>query len=141
MKIERIQKQALRYVFNDHSSSYYVLRSKAQRPIMYVQRLRSILTEVYKCINKLGPRYLHEMFILKDANYESWNILKLYQHKFKYISYGYTCIRYQGSKLWNSLDNELKSACTLKIFKHKLMQWEPDQCNCSTCTLCSLTNM
>ncbi len=54
-KLERIQKQALRYVFNDFNSSYEQLLSRSNRNTIYVQRLRSILSIVYKSVIKQGP--------------------------------------------------------------------------------------
>ncbi len=49
-KLERIQKQALgyMYVYNNYSSSYEELLNKANRPTLYVQRIRSVLNIVYK---------------------------------------------------------------------------------------------
>ena len=31
--------------------------------LMYVERLRLIVCEVHKCINELGPSYLHNLFL------------------------------------------------------------------------------
>ena len=64
--LQKIQKQALRYVFNDFSSNYEMLRKKADRPLMYVQRLRLMVHEIFKCINKIGPKYLHHMISFKS---------------------------------------------------------------------------
>jgi len=55
-------KEALHYVFKDYSSSYRELRQKANKLLLYVERLRQILLEVYKIVNKIGPKYLYEMF-------------------------------------------------------------------------------
>ncbi len=41
IKMEKVQFSALRFVYNDFNESYSGLRSKASRPLMYVQRLRS----------------------------------------------------------------------------------------------------
>ena len=55
-KLENIQKRAPCYVFKDYSSYYRELRQKANKPLLYVQRLRQILLEVYKIVNKIGQR-------------------------------------------------------------------------------------
>ncbi len=47
-KNEKIQYSALRHVYNDFAASYTILREKAHRPLMYVQRLRQMMIEVYK---------------------------------------------------------------------------------------------
>ena len=46
-KIEKIQYRALRYVYNDLTSSYASLRGRANRPLMYNQRLKQMMIEVY----------------------------------------------------------------------------------------------
>ena len=55
-KIEKLQYKALKYVYNDFNSSYTDLRIMANRPLMYIERQRSILLEVYKCLNQISPR-------------------------------------------------------------------------------------
>ena len=47
-KIEKIQKRALRYVYNDFTSTYSELRCKANKPLLYTQRLKQILIQVYQ---------------------------------------------------------------------------------------------
>ena len=142
IKLEKIHYQALKYVFNDHSSSYQFLLRKANRPPrIYVQRLRNILTEIYKIINKLGPSYLHDMYQLQNVDYECRNVLKLQQRKFRSMKYGYNCLIYQGSKIWNTCDNDLKLSMDLNQFKLNVNNWQPPQCNCSVCVLCQLNVM
>ena len=41
----------------------------ANRPLMYIERQRSILLEVYKCLNQISPRYLRDMFEIKMMPY------------------------------------------------------------------------
>ena len=56
-KIEKLQYKALKYVHNDFISSYAELRIIAHRPLMFIERQRCILIEVYKCLNQISPRY------------------------------------------------------------------------------------
>ena len=46
-KIEKLQYKALKYVYNDFKSSYTDLRKRANHPLMYIERQRCILLEVY----------------------------------------------------------------------------------------------
>ena len=48
-KIEKLQYKALKYVYNDFTSSHAELRKIAQRPLMFIERQRCILIEVYTC--------------------------------------------------------------------------------------------
>ena len=63
--IGHLQGDLLHYVFKDYSSSYRESRQKANKsPLLNVQRLRQILLEVHHTIvNKIGPRYLFEIFM------------------------------------------------------------------------------
>jgi hypothetical protein len=64
-KKAKVQARALRFVYNDHVSSYDTLREKANRPLLYVHRLRCLMLEVYKIVNEIGPSYLKDMFTEK----------------------------------------------------------------------------
>ena len=59
-KMEKVQKRALRIVYNDYDSSYKDLRVKSKRPLMYTQRLRLILSEMHKIYHGFGPEYMKD---------------------------------------------------------------------------------
>ena len=64
-KIEKMQLKALRHIYKDYTSSYEMLREKCNRPMLLIERQRAMLSEVYKCIHELGPRYRYGMFSQK----------------------------------------------------------------------------
>ena len=68
LKLETIKKRALRFVLDDYASDYYDLLKKADVPGMKIMALRFLAIEVYKCINGLNPKYLNDLFIVKNAN-------------------------------------------------------------------------
>ncbi len=138
-KIETIQKQALRYIFNDYTSSYADLRMRSNRPLMYVHRLRSMLYEVYRCENKLAiaPEYLNSLLTLNQGSRSTRNVMQLIQNKFNTRKFGYNSFQYQGSRLWNILDNKYKIA---DCFKGTMTEWNPI-CACSSCDLCILMKL
>ena len=67
-KIESVQKRALRMVYNDYESCYKDLRVRSKRPLLYIQRLRMIVLEMYKIYCDIGPIYLKE-FVNKNNVY------------------------------------------------------------------------
>ena len=79
IKLEKVQKKGLRFVHQDFHFSYTTLRKKSNRPLLYVERQRCILQKVYrpKRIHDLGPRYWHDLFPIKDREYDYRNVLKL----------------------------------------------------------------
>ena len=140
-QMEKIQKRALMYTFNDFTSSYSELRLKAKKTLLYVNRLRLIVSEVYKCIHKLNPSYLHSLVHLRELNYDMRNTMYLQQPPFKYVKYGKDCFRYQSTKLWNLLDKKYKSSITFKQFKQLIAEWNGPSCQCSFCEICVLATL
>ena len=65
LKLEIIQKKDLRFVYHEFQFSYTILRENSNRPFLYVERQRCILQ---KCI-KVFMIYLHDLFIIKDREY------------------------------------------------------------------------
>ncbi len=54
---------------------------------------------------------------IRDVNH-------LVQPKFKTVTYGHNTIKYQGSKLWNNLSNDLKKEMnSLSSFKCEIQKW------------------
>ena len=103
------------------------LLDRAKVSTLYVKRLRSMLSLVCKTINSEGPMCLNNMFTL-NQNSHSRKHISLIQPKFNTKKYGFNSIRYQGSRLWNQLDNEYR-------INDKLKGWEP-HCTCATCGMC-----
>ena len=54
-KMERLQERALRFVYNDFSSSYHDLLQKVKIPSLYIRRMRTMAIETYKILNGLAP--------------------------------------------------------------------------------------
>ncbi len=81
-KIEKLQKQALRYVFNDFNASYRELLEKANRPLMYTHRLRRMLLFVEKCIDRKCPMYLNDLIFAVNTGSNSRKLKTLVQPKY-----------------------------------------------------------
>ena len=128
-------------MYNDFTSSYSELRCKANKPLLYTQRIKQILIQVYQSTNKISPKYLHDMFKVKTVNHNLRNACLLNQPKFNTVKYGKQTLKYEGPKLWNMLDNNIKEAQSANIFKNLIKQWPGISCNCSVCAACILNNM
>ena len=138
IKVEKIQKRALRVIMNDYESSYQDLLIKSGQPLMFVSRLRSIACEVYKSIHKLNPSFLHDLFTYKHTGYESRRKIKLHQRLVKTQTYGIRSVRYEGAQLWNKLPPEIIKAESFQTFKSLIKKWEGPQCQCGFCSMCRL---
>ena len=129
-KIEKLQYRALKFVYNDFISDYDTLLSRAKCRTMLAGRLQKLAIEVFKCVHKLNPTYVNDMFKKNEVVYEMRNPYPLHQRKFKTITNGFRTFSYMGSKLWNELPNELKKTTTLDEFKIVMRTWDgPTTCD------------
>jgi len=132
-KLERLQERALKLIFNDRTYSYSELLQKADISELVISRLRLIALEVYKIIHNQTPQYLSNMFVQNDNGYNLRGSNNVTIPLVKTTRNGINSLRYQGSKIWNSLPDDIKVAKDQNIFKHLIKDWEGTKCNCNFC--------
>ena len=126
-KVESLQKRVLRFLYEDYVSSYEELLLKAEKETMKVNRIRSLCIEIYKLINNINPTYMNEIFKLRKisravrSNYK----LNLDVPTINQVSFGGKSLRYNGSKIWNSLSFHVKSSKNLEAYHkyYKKLEW------------------
>ncbi len=79
--IENVQKQTLRMVFNDYSSSYQELLKWAKTCTLEIRWKRQLVTEVYKATHNLTPPYITSLFPSKIVNYDLRSNMPISQSK------------------------------------------------------------
>ena len=133
--INRIQRKALRSIYNDYNSNYETLLNKGNHITIHETNKRSLLTEVFKCLNNENPSILSNIFIKKNIRYNlrTSNLLTL--PKPNTITYGLNSFKYRGSMAWNNLPDILKNCETSKEFKEKLKKQKVIKCNCHLCVM------
>ena len=136
--MEKIQYRSLKYVYNDFKSTYTELRRYSNKKLLYENRILIILCEVYRCIMKLNPIYLHDMFVTSSNVHNTRGKLKLNLPNYKYVKYGKDTFSYNGTMLWNMLSDDLKCTENFSDFKRLLNAWEGPHCSCSYCNICIL---
>ena len=136
-KMEKLQYRALKIVSQNFNATYKELLDIYEMPLLYVRRIRSILIETYRILNKIGPKYLHNLLSLKDSVYNLRTYKPVQLKPCKSNKYGLKSFSYEAGNLWNFLPTDIKCANDLKRFKDLLCQWKPD-CTCNVCTICSL---
>ena len=134
-KLEGIQKRALRFVLDDYTSDYVELLDKANVPGMKIMALRYLAIEVYKCINGINPKYLNDLFTIKERKYQLRNVSIIDRDKVQTTNHGLKSFKYYGAKIWNSLPNSCKSAISVEDFKVLIKSWNGPKCSCSVCLL------
>ena len=133
--IESLQERALRFVYNDSTSSYESLLRSSKTESLQIQRLRAMALQVFKCINKIGPSYLHDLFESKDTNYHLRDSNVVKQDKYFTVKYGFLSFKYHGAKIWNNLPANIKTTTNFKDFKYFINTWEGPYCKCHYCCL------
>ena len=113
-KLEGIQKRALRFVPDDYTSDYVELLDKANVPGMKIMALRYLAIEVYKCINGINPKYLNDLFTIKERKYELRNISIIDRDKVLTTNHGLKSFKDYGANIWNSLPNSCQSAISVE---------------------------
>ena len=80
-KLETIQYQALKFIYDDLESSYESLMTKAGFKPLFVPTQIGIIVEVFKSLHGLCPIYASNMFSVKSSTYNlrNHNSLELYQ--------------------------------------------------------------
>ncbi len=113
----------------------------AERSSLYMDSLRTIITEVYKTINGMSPEFLQDLFVIKANvhNLRDNNKMKLY--KFKTMTYGKHSIIYEAGILWNSINVDITNTDNLNIFKRKNRNWQGPMCQCGECLICILRSV
>ena len=140
LKLEKIHKRALQVVLNNYSAGYNDMLESIKSPSLYVTRLQSIATEVFKCINGINPPFLNDLFNEASHNYDTRRNMAI-QPRVKTTRYGLNTFIYQGSKLWNSIPENLQRENSLENFKFMIKLWKGPECLCGFCTHCSLNNI
>ena len=132
-KIERIQERALRFLYNDHKSSYKDLLLRSKRCTMQVARQRTLCIEIFKTIKNLNPSFMRNIFSLRTSKYPSRNPNNLNHFRPNQVTFGSKSLKAMGPQIWNCLPNELKSAENLNSFKGLIKQWDGPTCKCNAC--------
>src|SRR6056300_284101 len=134
IKIEKIQKRALRFICNDFTSTYEELLNKCQVPSIRIMTLRNLAIEVFKCVNELNPKYVNEMISIKNSSYNLRKHLNIERLKMKTSTYGLMSFRSYGPKIWNMLPNNMKISVCLNDFKNIIKTWRGPNCACKMCS-------
>ena len=130
LKLEKLQERALRFVFNDLTTSYQDLLARGNFLSLSAYRLYFLGIEMYKCKKNVNPSHINSLFSKRYFNYALRDCNKFDQSIFNTIKFGYKSFSYYGAKLWNELPLGVKESNTLSNFKRSMKQWcRTDACN------------
>ena len=132
LKVEQVQRRALRAIYNDFTSTYEELLSKGNHQTIHRRNLNYLLFEVYKCVNGMVPPLLHNIFTKKETGHHLRisDLLVLPNYK----TVGLKSFTYKGSLIWNNTPDNLKNITNFEKFKKSITDLESIYCSCKICS-------
>ena len=92
--IDRVQRKALRIIYNDYNSDYDTLLKYGNHHKIHDVNNRKLLIEVYKCLNKLNPTFLNDLFKPKTLSHDLRNRNLLHIPNANTLNYGLKSLSY-----------------------------------------------
>ena len=128
-QINKLHEHALRFVYNDKSSSFRELLERDNSVTIHERNIQVLLTEIFKVKSGAAPEIMTEIFKFKDHSYDLRKNNCLERRIIKSCKYGSETVSNLGAKLWDILP-ETES---LQEFKNKIKYWTPLNCPCKLC--------
>ena len=120
-------------IFNEHATTYTTLLETANMPSLYDRRVQDMCILIYKVIHGTTPTPLRTLLTLRSKSRNLRGELILVQPRVITTKYGLNTFRYYGPKIWNSLNDELRTSPTLKKIVTRIRKITFDACDCSLC--------
>ena len=95
--------------------------------------LRNI--EVYKCVTKINPAYLNEVFNAKKCPCDLRDDFIVERPRVNSVNFGLKSFKSYGAKIWNALHKSYKSVITIHDFKTVIKSWDGPKCRCEICNI------
>ena len=114
--LERINERGLQTVYNDWSTSYDDLLSRAKTTKLYNRKLQDIAIFMFKIKHSMLPSSVTELFNTSHSNYNLRNA-GFRQECFNTTKYSKHSLRHFGPLLWSKIRREPRSVPTLSNFK------------------------
>jgi hypothetical protein len=133
-KIEKLQERALRFIYDDNTSSYDTLLEQSKLPSLKIRQMRTMALETYKIVNKSSSEFLHNLITLKDNSYNFRYKLTVELPRPRTTRYGKKSFSYEAAQLCNPLYNHAQSLSTFGNFKNFISTWcFSENCSCISC--------
>ena len=103
-KIENLQKRALTVLYNNHHLPYEELLGKGNSSTINVKRLCFLCVEIQKTIYNLNPRFMKQIFVLRESNRSVGEKYRLNLNIpcFNQSAFGKKNLRIPRPKIWKS---------------------------------------
>ena len=120
--INRLQKRAFRFVYDDYSSSFDVLLKQDKSFTIHHYNIQTLCIELYKVYNNLSQTVFSELFTKKENSYNSRSLFDYTIPKVKTFYKGFNSLRYFRPIIWNLVPTEIKYCDSLENSTTKIRQ-------------------
>ena len=123
-KLQKLQKRAARVITESsyNTNSSYLLNS-LNWDNLSVRRTKQKANLMYKCVNKLAPNYLCNMFTPRALSFD----LRDASQKLCLPKPRTDCLKrtfsYSGASVWNDLPEDIRATKSLRNFKRRIDKW------------------
>ena len=100
--INRIYERALRIAYNDYVSDFSSLLDKDESITIHKRNIHALALEIYKTINNLNPKFMDEIFCVKQHNYSTRSQNLVYPNP-PTVCYGLETLGYKAYQIWSSI--------------------------------------
>ena len=121
--INRIHERALRIAYNDYVSDFSSMLDKDESITIHKRNIHALALEIYKTINNLNPKFMDEIFCVKQHNYSTRSQNLVYHVKYGALSH-----------------KKLKLPMILQPSKALISKYNRSICKCNLCKL-YITNL
>ena len=133
-KINRVQKRALRILYDDENSTFEQLLVRDGAFTVHEKNLQLLLIEMFKAKNKIEPHLLQGIFKANNYNGPILRNSKYFKRpNVNTVRYGEKSLQNLGVKLWDQLPSVIQDLDSLSSFKTYIKKWKPFKCPCNMC--------
>ena len=135
-KINRLQENVLRIVYNNFKTSFENLLKRAGTVSIHVKNLKKIATEKFKISKNFSLPLVSKLFHQKVNYYDLRNPYEFSIPNVNSVFHGQGSISYLGTLIWQLVPSEFKDLNTVSAFKATIRKWKPSNCPCRLCKTC-----
>ena len=101
---------------------------------IHQRNIQSLVIEMYKVKNSIGPQLLNDIFIERVYNGPALRkVPEFVMPPINSVHFGEDSLRYFGSKVWNLIPSNITQVENVNILKSLIRNWAPVKCICRLC--------
>ena len=126
--IDKTHFRALKARYSNFSESFDSLLARSKSVKIHHRNVKLMVIEVFKSLNQIGPKILHDIFMQRHIDYELRSGDSLQIPNIRNIN----SFDFRASMTWNELPIVIKNAGSLSEFKQRLSRFRLS-CICTNC--------